>query len=136
VKIFLRDRNFDGLIRRHGPTWGAIAAVATIAVVVFFIVRGQQQNRQAIEKGCILLNNKIIESQSQGGQSTGLLIAEILRLAAANGDKDVILKYKKLSQGHPITLATLNCKKVAQHPDSIKAIPQHPAPVSTYTGPH
>lgn len=120
MRQFIHDRNLPALVRRHGPLLGALGCALVLSTVVYSIVHGQRQNRLAIEKGCVLLNNKIIEGQSaQAGSATTILIREILRNADEHGRGYVVVQYRKATGDTNGQLAVIDCQKVAKHPDQI-----------------
>jgi hypothetical protein len=128
LKIFIKDHDVGGLLSRHRVTVGFLAAIAVLATVVFIIVDRQSQNRRAIEKGCILLNNAIIQSQAGASKGpTAILVKEILRNAAEDGRQYVVQNYTEAVKKNPTVIPIINCKAVAKHPDVIKALPLKPS---------
>jgi hypothetical protein len=123
VRQFLEDRDMPALVRRHAVLAGALASALILSLVVYSIVSAQQRNRRAIEKGCILLNNKIIEAASpQAAAATSVLIREILRNAEQHHRGYVVVQYKHATANHAGRLSVINCREVAQHPDEIHAL--------------
>jgi hypothetical protein len=77
----------------------------------------------ALEKGCILLNNAIIQSSQvtpRPQSASAVLVESILKRMTPEERqryKDALKNAKK-----PI-IKLANCKQLAQHPDSIRATP-------------
>lgn len=138
MKEFAKDHDFNALVYRHRALYGLIAGIIVLSSIIYTIGRGQRRNHEAILKSCILLNNKIIESQSAAGANV-ILVQEVLKLATEHGDKYVIIEYRKRIRGVPDSLEQIDCTHVAAHPERIKAIQSSQVihiTVPTYSGPH
>lgn len=110
-------------MRRYPRSLFAIAALAVFATAVYAIADEANKNRQSIEKGCILLNNAIVQSSATASDPkspSSALIAGIMRVIPPQYVKLYETRLKK--QG-PTILPLINCRKVADHPDAIRAIP-------------
>lgn len=128
--IWLRLRGFVIGVWRRPYMMGFILLMTVIIVGVFVILDSQKRNRQAIEKGCILLNNAIVQSSQSGANpASKILVQEILRNAEAHGRFYVTAGYEKAiaSQGATF-IALIPCSKVAHDPESITAIKLPPPP--------
>lgn len=122
MRTFLKDRDFGGLVRRHAVLFGAVVAVMVFGFVIYTVVDRQKQNRQAIEKGCILLNNAIISSTTVAGDpksASAALVQGVLEVIPA---KYVRLYKQRVGAGQPV-IPLVDCEKVADHPEDIQAIP-------------
>lgn len=102
--------------------WRTIAfTLFVIAISGAFFYIGNQvfTNTTAIEKGCILLNNKITEGQAQQADpnsQTSVLVGTILRVMNEE-------EYRRFQKADPMTLKNINCHEIAEHPDGIHAVP-------------
>lgn len=105
-------------------TVAAILAAVLLGVVVLVGVSTVLRNREAIEKSCILLNNVIIRSGAGGqqGTSTKLLVGKIVD-TMTKAERERYFEFRKEeredAKKNPLTI---DCKKVASDPDSIRAI--------------
>lgn len=119
------DRVIGGTVGRYWRTVALVVGTGVLAAIIATIGSNVGRNNQAIEKGCILLQNTVISSLKPQ-PSTEVLLAVIVahmtdeeykRYLAAKGEDD------------PGFLLT-NCSELARNPEKIKAIPvpQSPAP--------
>lgn len=113
--------------------WVIVAAVAAAGVmglaVLFVILEGQDRNRQGIQVSCVLLANAIVESGAGGGrqsspqqQLNALYIRVLLRAATPEELKKAAALQAKIAEAGP-QVTYPNCEQVAEHPESVKAIP-------------
>jgi hypothetical protein len=113
-------------------TLALILAVVAMTVGVFILVNqvskntdDLNQNTQSIEKGCILLQNAIVKATApppagSPPDATQVLVGSILKRMTPAERK----RYKDAASQPPRLLDVLvDCKKVAQNPDSIRAVP-------------
>jgi hypothetical protein len=108
-------------------TAGFLACILIVLAVVLDVEDRSNKNRVAIEKGCVLLNNAIVQSGAAGGGPSKVLVAEILRNAVQHHRAYVVINYKDaLKKTKRLTL--VNCDEVAKHPDRIHAEPLAPPP--------
>lgn len=110
----------DPIVYWH--TAAAICSVIILALVVVVVFDRTHKNREAIEKGCILLNNAIIRSsQAPPSPATKILIEAILSQAP----QATVVRYKAASHERPPSIITLvDCHAIAQHPETIN--PERP----------
>lgn len=111
--------------------YGALLALIAFSMVVYVIADRQSRNRLAIEKGCILLNNAIIRSSTASSNPRSpstILVREILTEAVQNNRGYVVKEFQAATRRGPLVIPLIDCKKVADDPGNIKAIPLH-APV-------
>jgi carbonic anhydrase/acetyltransferase-like protein (isoleucine patch superfamily) len=104
-------------------TIAMILAAVILGLVVLIVSNAIIRNNEAIEKSCILLNNVVVRSQAgQQSTSTRLLVGKILDQMTAP-ERERYLAYRteerEKSSKNPLTI---DCKKVADNPDGIKAI--------------
>jgi hypothetical protein len=126
MKQFMKDRNVRGLIDRHARGVGFAAFILILAFVAWDFTRESRQNKVAIEKSCVLMNNAIIRATTNQGKSSKVLVDEILRNAREHHRGYVIVNFKKAQGGdpnHTVRLLLVDCEEVAQHPGGIKAEP-------------
>lgn len=111
--------------------WRTVAFILgafLLGTVVLVVVNRINNNSLAIEKGCILLNNVVIRSGA-AGQSTGpradinrLLTSEIVdKMTPAERDRYFRLRQEVAKQAREEPLV-IDCQRVADDPDSIRAI--------------
>jgi hypothetical protein len=106
----------------------AVLACILLGVVVLAVLNAISSNKEAIEKSCILLNNVVIRSTGQPPDpSLQLLINEIVQ----DMDSQTRTRYRELQrleqqQNREEPPLTVDCEKVAQDPDSIRAIQVEP----------
>lgn len=100
--------------------YGALLALVAFGIIAVILLENQNRNREAIRKGCILLNNAIIRSSTASSQpATRILVTEILRQASPQ----TVADYKAaLAKQGPTIIPLVDCDQVANHPDAIKAI--------------
>lgn len=116
-------------------TLGVFLSVVVLIAFAAVLLDNQRKNRQAIEKGCILLNNAIIKSSTAGSNAASrVLVKEILRNAEQHGRFYVTAGYERaIAQQGQTFIALIPCGKVAHDPESITAIklppPAAPVPV-------
>lgn len=105
-----------------------LALIVFIGIVVVVVVRSGQtreiatKNQEAIEKGCTLLNNAIITStqaQADPESPTSALITGILEVIP----KKYVILYAERSKKNPFVVPLINCRRVAEHPEDIRAVP-------------
>lgn len=105
---------------------GAFAGALALGLVVLLIVNQTNSNKNAIEKGCILLNNAILKSQAETerkGSPTAILIKVILDDASPARQAEFVAAVKREQQrGSPLLVP---CKVLANDPGRIKAVPIH-----------
>lgn len=106
-------------------TIGMALSFLVVAALFFYFGTRVGRNSDAILKSCILLSNKIIESRGQAG-SGKVLIKEILLNAEQHGRPEVVIQYRRAVKGSK-PLQLLDCERISEHPDTIKALPT-PAP--------
>jgi uncharacterized protein YgbK (DUF1537 family) len=99
----------------------AFFALFVVLVAGGMFLLGSQvfTNSSAIEKGCVLLNNKINESAAQSADpnsQTAVLIGTIVRVMTEE-------EFRRLQKAPPMQLPPVNCKQVADDPESIRAEP-------------
>lgn len=118
----LKKLNFTRWPITYWRTLSVILSGVTAALVVFVVTTNIASNREAIEKGCIVLNNTIIKSQQQAqipGTPTYELVQIILSQASPSQlrklDTAVIEEERK---GSPLAI---NCVRIAHHPEEVKA---------------
>lgn len=112
------DRVIGG---RAGAYWRTIALVigtAILAAVIASIVVKANRNHEAIEKGCILLQNTIVKSQTPMPSTKVLVKALIDNMTPAQRQQYAAAK----THDDPNVLF-VNCSKLADHPEDIQAIP-------------
>jgi hypothetical protein len=130
----MKDRNVEGLIRRHGALIGLVFAIAALVTINYALAHRQTntegitaRNSLAIEKGCTLLNNAIIRSSTSADSGPSqVLVNEILRNAIQHGRSWVVIEFKQASRKHPTVIPVINCDQVAKDPSRIVALPIHP----------
>lgn len=131
----VRKFTSDGVYLR---TIGLVIGIVVIAAVVTTVVNRVNRNNEAIEKGCILLNNVIVEStkaSNPGAQnsdpkkpkkpsSTQILVQAIVRnmTTEERAQYQQALERQK-EQGNQPFIKLADCHKIAEHPDDIRAIP-------------
>lgn len=104
----------------------AALGLGVLAVAACFAVLGSIAftNHKAIEKSCILLNNKILDSQQQAQDPrspTYYLIQTIFEQMPSERQR----KYLDAVDNYPAgQLQPDNCRKIANEPDSIRARPK------------
>lgn len=107
-----------------------VAFVVSVAVGFFLIGNRVVTNTTAIEKGCILLNNKIVESQQEQANPnsrTSVLVGTIIRLMTPE-------EFRRFQQAPSMTLTNINCEHLADHPNEIRAIPTDTTPARRKDG--
>lgn len=105
-------------------TVAVIAGAVILGLVVLIVSTAISRNNQAIEKSCILLNNVVIRSGANGQQntSTKLLIGKLVdQLSPAELERYREFRREEQENRSKRPL-TVDCEKVADHPDSIRAI--------------
>lgn len=118
----MRDRNVSNFMRRRAATLGFTGFIIVMAAVVYSLEFSAQKNHEAIKKGCILLNNAIVESSRSAVKdpATRILLASILKHLTPQQ----LQAYKVAVHHRPPTIVKLvRCDIVANHPDQIRAIP-------------
>lgn len=122
MRQLIRDRDFGSFVRRRGAILGFVGFIAVLAAVVYSLQDNAERNHDAIRKGCILLNNAIVESsRATGGKATADLIRVIERLMSPGELRQY--KIDARAQGHTTIIKLVRCDVVANHPDRIRAIP-------------
>lgn len=113
-------------------TIAAIVGIGAIALGFYFLGERADENRNAIYKSCVLLDNVIVEATTPKlSQANKVLIGAIKRNAAQLGhpiDKQFAQALKQ-DQKKPI-ITSPDCKKAADDPGSIheKRPPPPPLP--------
>lgn len=115
--------------------WRTVAGVlgaALIGLVVYLAISQILSNKQAIEKGCILLNNAIVRSQAEAdrkGTPSSVLVAIILDEASEQRKVELAAAIaRQRKQGNPIVVP---CKKLSDHPEQIRAEATATIPMSS-----
>lgn len=115
---------------------GAILGALALGLVVLLVVNQIQSNKQAIEKGCVLINNVVIKSQrgsARPDSSTAILVKTILENASPERRAQFAAALKReTNRSNPLLVP---CAAVADDPEQIEAIPITTTPGQTTTTP-
>lgn len=109
----------DKEVPSYWRTAAFAAFVASVAVGFFLLGNQVFSNSTAIEKSCILLDNKVVESQQQAADPdsrTGILVSTIIKQMDAE-------TYRRFQQAPAMELARIPCEHLAEHPEEIRATP-------------
>lgn len=110
--------------------WRLIAVVCAalaLGAVTMAVYTRITQNKTAIEKSCILLNNAILQGQAQAakpGSSTNVLVESIVGHMTGAERQSYRQALTREAKGPPQGVQPVDCEKVADDPDKIKATPQ------------
>jgi hypothetical protein len=107
-------------------TIAAILAAVLLGVIVLTVVNSIQNNQLAIEKSCILLNNAVTRSLSMPNESTRQLVAEIVDSMDSSERERYLAAVAREQRDREDNPLTVDCEKVAEDPDSIRAIQVDP----------
>lgn len=119
---------------QYPRAYGAmIAVIIFVGIAVAVTVNSgdakqiAKKNREAIEKGCILLNNAIVNStraQADPESPSAALIAGILAVIP----RKYVILYTERTKKNPFVVPLVDCKAVAEHPEAIQAVPAKTTP--------
>lgn len=112
-------------IRRHLAGLALICGVVTLSIVVYTLSSRAEQNRLAIEKGCILLNNAVIRSSQAAADPKGASAALIAGVLKVIPDR-FVRQYATRSRGVRTVVPLVDCERVAEHPEEIRAVALEP----------
>lgn len=118
-------RRIGDWIKRHIIIVSFVGCIAVLCGVVYTLAYNAEQNRLAIEKGCVLLNNAIVRSTQAAVDPNGAsaaLVAGILRVIP----KEFVEQYEERVKGQTTVVPLIDCENVADHPEEIRAIPLKP----------
>lgn len=108
--------------------WRTIAAITgavLLGVIVLLVANRILDNKTAIEKSCILLNNVVIRSQSEQGrtESTNILLKALVEIMTPTEreryQQALRAEAKSREKRNPLLV---NCDRIVEHPEEIKAI--------------
>jgi hypothetical protein len=100
--------------------YGALLALTAFAIMVGVLYDRSQQNKQAIEKSCILLNNAIVRStkaQTDPDSPSIPLVRGILAVIP----RKYATEYAVRSRTNMTVIPLIDCHTVADHPEDIHA---------------
>lgn len=103
------------------------AFVVAIACGFFFLGNRIFTNTTAIEKACILIDNKLTENQNQAANPDSrqsILVSSIIRNMTSE-------EFRRFQQAESLVPENIDCKEAAHDPKNIKATPH----VTTTTPP-